>query len=208
VVVDTSTVAPGTTRSLAQLAAGTGRHLVDACILGNGHHARQGELRFMVGGDQAEFERVQPLLSMLGKEVTHVGDHGLGASMKILLNMLMGIQMQALAEAVVFGRQAGLPPEVVLQTIAASGFSSPVMKFKCGVMQRRAFAQPDFRLALMRKDLGLIRGEAQRLGVTLPAAEGAYSVLTAAVQQGYGDLDCAAVLAYMEQIAGVEEGRP
>jgi 3-hydroxyisobutyrate dehydrogenase len=203
VVVDTSTVAPGFARSVAVRAAVTGHDVLDACILGNGRHARSGELRFMVGGAKAVFEGVEPLLALMGKEVTHLGGHGRGATMKILLNMLMGIEMQALAEAVVFGVRAGLPRDVVLRTVAASGFSSPVMKFKCGVMGRRAFDTPEFRLSLMRKDMALVRSEAQELGVPMTAAEGAYSVLTAATQRGLGDLDVAAVLAYMEEISGV-----
>jgi 3-hydroxyisobutyrate dehydrogenase len=205
VVVDTSTVAPAFARATAERVAEAGHEILDACILGNGNHARSGELRFMVGGALPVFQRVEPLLTLMGKEVTHLGDHGRGASMKILLNLLMGIEMQALAEAVVFGERSGLPRDVVLRTIAASGFSSPVMKFKCGVMGRRAFDPADFRLSLMRKDLGLVRSEAQDLGIPMAATEGAYAMLTAANQRGFGDQDVAAVLAYMEEISGVEQ---
>lgn len=203
VIIDTSTVAPGFARATAELVAAGGREVLDACVIGNGNHARAGELRFLVGGAEPVLERVKPLLTLLGKEVTHLGEHGRGATMKILLNMLMGIEMQALAEAVVFGERAGLSRDVVLRTIAASGFSSPVMKFKCGVMGRRAFEKADFRLSLMRKDLALVRAEAQGLGVPMAAAEGAYATLTAATQRGFGELDVAAVLAYMEEISGV-----
>jgi 3-hydroxyisobutyrate dehydrogenase len=203
VVIDTSTVAPGFARATAERMAATGHDILDACIIGNGGHARTGELRFMVGGAGRVLERVEPLLALMGKEVTHLGEHGRGATMKILLNMLMGIEMQALAEAVVFGERAGLSRDVVLRTIAASGFSSPVMKFKCGVMGRRAFETADFRLSLMRKDMALVRAEAQELGIPMVAAEGAYATLTAATQRGLGDLDVAAVLAYMEEISGV-----
>ena len=203
VVVNTSTVAPSFARSLAGRLAQSGHRVLDACVVGNGEHARQGELRFLVGGEPDALEAVRPVLDALGKEIAHLGPHGRGASMKVLLNMVMGIEMQALAEAAALGVKAGLPAEAVLRTIAGSGFGSPVMRFKAGVMTRRAFGRPDFRLALMRKDLALARAEAQELGVPLAAAEGTYSVLTAAVQQGMGDLDCAAVLAYMERISGV-----
>jgi 3-hydroxyisobutyrate dehydrogenase len=208
VVVDASTVSPDFARATAERAARTGHPVLDARALGNGQHARQGELRFMVGGDPAVFARVRPVLDALGKEVTLLGGHGAGAAMKLVLNMLMGIEMQALAEAVVLGEGAGLARGDILRTIAASGFSSPVMRFKSGVMGRRAFDTPDFRLALMRKDLGLVRAEAQRSGVPLPAAEAAYTALTVAVQHGLGEQDCAAVLALMEDWAGREAPPP
>ncbi len=199
VIVDTSTVSPGFARTLADRAGRTGHHALDARVLGNAEHARAGELRVMVGGERGVFERVAPLLTVLGKEVSYLGDSGSAAAMKLVLNMLMGVEMQALAEAVVLGERAGLSRQSVLQTIAASGFSSPVMRFKCGVMGRRAFTPADFRLALMHKDMALVRAEAQRLEVPVPSADAAYGMLTAAVGQGLGDLDCAAVLSFMER---------
>src|SRR5690242_1665276 len=202
VVVEASTVSPGFARATAERAARTGHPVLDARALGNGQHARRGELRFMVGGDPAVFGRVRPVLDALGKEVTLLGGHGAGAAMKLVLNMLMGIEMQALAEAVVLGEGAGLARADILRTVAASGFSSPVMRFKAGVMGRRAFEDADFRLSLMRKDMGLVRAEAQRAGVPLVAADAAYTTLTAAVQHGLGEQDCAAVLALMEDWAG------
>jgi 3-hydroxyisobutyrate dehydrogenase len=166
-------------------------------------------VRVFVGGPAEVLERVAPLLALLGKEVTHVGEAGAGASMKLVLNMLMGIEMQALAEAIVFGERAGLPRDAVVKAIVNSGFSAPVMRFKAGVMQRGAFDRADFRLALMRKDLALVRSEAQRMELPMAAAEGAYNVLTAAVRDGLGDLDCAAVLVEMERLAGLADaGRP
>lgn len=203
VIVDTSTVSPGFARDLARRAGRTGHHALDARVLGNAGHARAGELRVMVGGERRVFERAAPVLAALGKQVTYLGDSGSAAAMKLVLNMLMGVQLQALAEAVVLGEQAGLPRQAVLDMIAASGFSSPVMRFKCGVMGRRAFAPADFKLSLMRKDMALIRSEAQRLQVPLAVADAAYTMLTAAVRHGLGELDCAAVLAFMEHLSGL-----
>src|SRR5205807_8493395 len=129
---------------------------------------------------------VANILAALGKEVTYLGGNGLGASMKLMLNMLMGIEMQALAEAVVFGERAGLPRDKILKMINGSGYSSPVMNFRCGIMERRSFQQVAFKLALMRKDMMLVLKESQDLGVPLPAAESAYTMLTAAIQRGLG----------------------
>jgi 3-hydroxyisobutyrate dehydrogenase len=202
-LADLSTIPPDFARRLAARLALCGVRALDACVLGNARHARDGELRIMVGGAEEDLAAVRPVLEAIGKEITHLGGHGAGATMKLALNLVMGIQMQALAEAVVFGERAGLPRETVLDLVAASGFSSPVMKFKAGVMRRRAFGRADFRLSLMRKDLTLVLADCQRLGVPMPACEAAYGALTAAVNQGLGDQDCAAILTYMERLSGL-----
>lgn len=203
-VIDMSTVPPGFARELSAKAAKAGYKSLDACVLGNPMHAREGDMRVMVGGDEATFHEVENILQILGKEVVHLGGPGLGATMKLVLNMLMGSQMQALAEAVVFGDRAGLPRDKVLEMIAASGYSSPVMKLRCGLMGRRAFHQAMFKLGLMRKDMMLVLSECQELGVPVPVTETAYSMLTAAKARGLGDLDVSALLAFMETISGID----
>jgi 3-hydroxyisobutyrate dehydrogenase len=204
-VVDMSTVPPVFARELAAKAAETGYRAIDACVLGNPQHARDGELRVMVGGDEADFQAIEPILQTIGKDIAYLGANGMGATMKLVLNMLMGVQMPALAEAVVFGERAGLPRAKILEMIAASGYSSPVMKFRCGMMGRRAFQQAAFKLALMRKDMMLVLSESQELGVPLPVSESAYAMLTAASQQGLGDFDVAAILAFQERLSGMED---
>lgn len=167
-------------------------------MLGNARHAGDGELRFMIGGDESDVDKARPVLEVLAKEIVHLGPNGKGATAKIALNLIMGVQMQVLAEAVVLGEAAGLPRGRLIEMIAASGYSSPVMRFKSGVMARRAFDRPDFRLSLMRKDLRLAMDQAADLGVSLPATAASLEVLTAAVEAGHGELDCAAILLQVE----------
>ncbi len=203
VVADLSTVAPPEARELAGVVAEAGHRPLDARVLGNVEHAREGGLRFLIGGDASDLAALRPVLDVLAKDVVHLGGHGTGAAAKVALNLLMGVQLQALSEAVVLGRRAGLCAEQLLDMIAASGYASPMMRFKSGVMARRAFGRADFRLALMRKDLRLALADAQRLEVALPATEAAYEVLTAADDEGLGDLDCAGVLLENERRAGL-----
>jgi 3-hydroxyisobutyrate dehydrogenase len=165
VVIETSTTSPEFARTLGSRLQAAGHQLLEARLLGNAQHARQGELRVMTAGPQPVSEAASSLLAELGKEVTHLGDIGAAAAMKLVLNMLMGIEMQALAEAVLLAEQAGLPRARVLAAIAASGFSSPVMRFKCQAMGRGAFSPPDFRLSLMQKDMALALAQARRLNV-------------------------------------------
>jgi 3-hydroxyisobutyrate dehydrogenase len=203
-VLDMSTVTPEFARELNGKAREAGYKHLDTCVLGNPMHARQGELRVMAGGDEADFKAVEPLLEAVGKEVTYLGEAGMGATMKLVLNMLMGVQMPALAEAVVFGERAGLDREQILEMISKSGYSSPVMSFRCAIMGQRNFEFAAFKLGLMRKDMMLVLGESQKLGVPMPVSESAYAMLTAAQQQGLGDLDVAAILAFQERMAGLE----
>jgi 3-hydroxyisobutyrate dehydrogenase len=203
VIADLSTVSPDAAREFAALIIKAGHRPLDARVLGNGRHAEQGELRFMIGGEATDVDALKPVLDVLAKDVVHLGGHGLGAVAKVALNMLMGVQLQAMSEAVVLGVRAGLDRNQLIEMIAASGYSSPMMRFKSVGMIRRDYERADFRLSLMRKDLMLAMAEAHRLGVPLPAVTAACDVLTAAVEDGAGELDCAAVLAQVEKAAGL-----
>jgi 3-hydroxyisobutyrate dehydrogenase len=204
-IVDLSTVSPEFARELSARAAEAGYRAIEACVLGAPHHARTGELRVMVGGPEEDFHAVEDLLHAIGKEVTYLGASGAGATMKLVLNMLMGVQMPALAEAVVFGERAGLDRAQILELISKSGYSSPVMSFRCPMMAERTFQRAAFRLSLMRKDMMLVLGQAQQLGVPLPVSESAYSMLTAATQQGLGELDVSAIVAFQERLSGMDD---
>ncbi|MCT2585804.1 NAD(P)-dependent oxidoreductase [Actinophytocola gossypii] len=204
IVADMSTVAPEFAVGLQARLAETGHRGLDACVLGNAQHAKDGELRFMIGGAAQDVAALAPVIEPLAKEVTHLGPGGKGATAKLALNLLMGVQMQALVEAIAFGERAGLDRQTLIKLIAAGGYSSPMMKFKAGVMARRAFEQPDFRLKLMRKDLGLVLAETQALGVPMPTTAASHDWLTAAQNRGLGEHDVAALLAFMESVAGLD----
>jgi len=205
VVADMSTVAPDFAVGLHDRLAQTGHRGLDACVLGNAQHAKDGELRFMIGGAAEDVETVRPVIAHLAKEIVHLGPSGKGATAKLALNLLMGVEMQALAEAIVFGEKAGLDRGTLIRLIAASGYSAPVMKFKAGVIARRAFENPDFRLKLMRKDLGLVLAETSRLGVPMPATAASHDWLTNAKNQGLGEHDCAAIISVLEQASGLAD---
>jgi 3-hydroxyisobutyrate dehydrogenase len=189
VLVNLSTVDP------AQLAAVPGVQMLDAGVLGNARHARTGELRLYVGGGAETLAKVRPLLDDLAKQVRHVGALGAGMELKLSLNLVMGLEMQALSEAVAYGVSRGLDRGLVLDAIAESGFSAPVMTFKARRMAARHYEAPDFRLSLMAKDLALV---ASRAGMELPLAESARATHEAAVGAGLGELDCAAILSAFE----------
>lgn len=190
VLVCAGTVDPATvTRASAQTP-----QFLDVGMLGNHEHARRGELRLFVGGPEDTFAAARPLLELLGKEVVHLGAAGSGMRMKLLLNLLMGIEVQALAEAAELGAALGLDRQMVLATAAGSGFASPVMAFKSRRMATGQYGRPDFRLRLMAKDLQLAVDESLTAGVRLPLTEAAAATHLSATRQGHGDDDCAAIV--------------
>ena len=204
-IVDMSTVPPDFARELARRAAEAGYSAIDACVYGAPHHARTGELRVMVGGAEDDFTAVTSVLEAIGKEVTYLGESGMGSTMKLVINQLMGVQMPAMAEAIVFGERAGLPRDAILKMIAGSGYSSPVMTYRCAFIGRRAFDDAKFKLDLMRKDMMYLLSESQALGVPMPVSQSSYAMLEAAKQSGLGDLDVAAMVAFMERMAGMDD---
>ncbi|MFI2351682.1 NAD(P)-dependent oxidoreductase [Streptomyces sp. NPDC019443] len=188
-LVCASTVAP---EEVVRLTGNT-HSVLDVGMLGNREHARTGELRLFVGGEERVFTAGRPLLELLGKEVVHLGELGSGMRMKLLLNLLMGIEVQALAEAVELAAATGLDRKLVLSTIAGSGFASPVMAFKSKRLAAGHFDKPDFRLRLMAKDLMLVADQAAAAGLRLPLAVAAAETHDRATEQGFGDEDCVAV---------------
>ena len=203
-LVDMSTVPPAFSRETAERAAERGYRALDACVYGAPFHARSGELRVMVGGAAEDFEALRDVFETLGKQATLMGGHGMGATMKLVLNMLMGVQMPALAEAVVFGERAGLDRDQILSAIAGTGYASPVMSFRCPMIAKRQFEPPAFRLKLMRKDMKLVLEQCLEMGVPMPVTDAACAMLTAAQQQGLGELDVAAIVALQERMTGMD----
>ncbi|MGW1979469.1 NAD(P)-dependent oxidoreductase [Streptomyces sp. NPDC001889] len=213
-VIDTSTVSPAYARRAAQRLGDLGLRRVEACVVGNPAHARKGELRVFAAGPPEDVDTVRPVLDALGRQVVHVGEPGAAATLKLALNLLLGSQLAALAEAVSLGTAAGIDREALIDLIGGSGFSSPVMSFRCPAMRDRRYAPPSFRLRLMAKDLRLSLGEAQALGLELPVTAQTLERFSGAVGAGFGDLDAAAVLAFQEgespraEAVGPTEERP
>ncbi|MET9777622.1 NAD(P)-dependent oxidoreductase [Streptomyces sp. NPDC006367] len=177
--------------------------VMDVGMLGNRDHAHNGELRLFVGGEERVFSAGRPLLEMLGKEVVHLGALGSGMRMKLLLNLLMGIEVQAMAEAAELAAACGLDKQLVLKAIAGSGFASPVMSFKSRRLASGRFDEPDFRLRLMAKDLMLATEQAAAAGLRLPLTTAAAQTHARATEQGLGDEDCAAVIRAVTRESGI-----
>ncbi|MEU1231259.1 NAD(P)-dependent oxidoreductase [Streptomyces sp. NPDC005828] len=193
-VIDTSTVSPEYARRSATRLAEAGLRRVEACVVGNPLQAREGLLRVFVSGDDADIEAVRPVLETIGSEVVPLGAPGAAATAKLILNLLLGAQVAALAEAVTYGQRAGLDRDRLLATIAGTGFSSEVMRFRAELMRKSSYRPAFFRSALMEKDLRLAVTDAARTGVAMPVLDTVRARFATVVEAGDGDHDAAVLI--------------
>lgn len=197
VVIETSTVDPRTILRLAPEFEKRGAHLLDAPVSGSVGLVAQGALTSMVGGEASALEKARPVIDALSKAVFHMGPSGSGATMKLAVNALVHAINLALSESLVLAEAGGIERSLAYEVFANSAAGSPFVQYK-----RPAFESPDetpvaFSLDLVAKDLRLILGLADRLGV--PMAQGAVNaaVANAAIEAGLGGADMSALAVYL-----------
>ena len=205
VLLDMSTISPVATKRLAEQAASRGLGYVDAPVSGGQKGAQDATLSIMVGGSDADVARVRPILEKLGKTITHLGPVGNGQVAKACNQIVVGVTIQALAEAFVLGKKAGLDP-AALARVLAGGLA------RCGVLETRGpriladdYA-PGFRVRLHHKDLTVALETAAANGVPLPATALVREQMRTLIARGEGDLDHTALVRVIEQWAGAMVG--
>jgi 3-hydroxyisobutyrate dehydrogenase-like beta-hydroxyacid dehydrogenase len=192
VLIDSSTVSPALERRIAAVCAERGVESLDAPVTGGTWGAEKGELVFMVGGEAATLARVEPILGAMGKKWFHLGPHGAGQIIKLAMNLLLALEVQALAEALALVAGAGVPAENLIGVMQASMARAPVLDIKAPMILKQDYT-PSFPLRLMHKDLGLAMDLANQIGVPLPACAAAREVYSAVKGAAKEDLDYAAV---------------
>jgi 3-hydroxyisobutyrate dehydrogenase len=192
VLVDSSTVSPALERRIAAACAERGVESLDAPVTGGTWGAEKGELVFMVGGEAATLARVEPVLGAMGKRWFHLGPHGAGQIIKLAMNLLLALEVQALAEAMALVAGAGVPAENLVTVMQASMARAPVLDIKAPMILKQDYT-PSFPLRLMHKDLGLAMDLANQIGVPLPACAAAREVYSAVKGASKEDLDYVAV---------------
>ncbi|HEV3421965.1 MAG TPA: NAD(P)-dependent oxidoreductase [Candidatus Acidoferrum sp.] len=197
VVIEMSTILPETSRELASKASQVGVQAMDVAISGSTPAAEQGTLTLLAGGNPDVFEASQPIFQAIAAKYFHMGPSGAGTTMKMVVNAILGIGMQAIAEASALGEKSGLSREILLQVLAQTAVIAPAHVGKLSRAARGDYS-PQFPLPLMNKDFRLILGLAGEVGAKMPATSAAFQVNTETLQM-YGDLDFSAVLKYMEQ---------
>ena len=202
-VIDSSTISPTVSRKMACLVAGKGASWLDAPVTGSKHGAEKGELTFMMGGDRAAFDRALPILQVLGKKHIYCGSHGLGLSAKLAQNTIQATMIEVFCEGFVLATKAGVRPETMLEIIQSSLARAALTDFKAPFIFKGDFT-PYFPLKLMHKDLELAAEAGYAQGVPMPALAAVKEVYMAAKAQGKGDLDYAAIITFLEELAGVK----
>ena len=202
VALEMSTISPETTRKLHSLGARRGIEVLDVAISGSTSAAEQGILTLLAGGNREPFSAAEPIFQAIAKQYFLLGDSGSGTAMKLVVNTLLGVGMQAIAEAVVLGEKAGLDRERLLEVLSKTAVIAPA---HVGKLARAAVNDysPQFPLRLMNKDFELILKAAAKEHVSMPATEAAFFVNSEELA-GNDDKDFSAVLRRMEEAAGFE----
>ena len=196
--IDSSTVAPALARRIAAACAERGVEFLDAPVTGGTWGAEKGELVFMVGGNAETLKRVEPVLSAMGKRWFHLGPHGAGQTVKLAMNMILALEVDALAEALALVTGAGLAGERLIEVLQSSMARATVLDIKAPMMLERNYA-PSFPLRLMHKDLGLALDLANQLGVPLPATAAAREIYNRVKGAAKEDVDYAAVARFWQR---------
>jgi 3-hydroxyisobutyrate dehydrogenase-like beta-hydroxyacid dehydrogenase len=199
--VDMSTIAPPDSRRIGAALAERGAAMLDAPVTGSSPRAEEGSLTIMVGGEQAEYLRVRPLLESMGRLIVHVGELGQGEMLKLINNALGAANAAAVAEALVLASATGIDLEALVQVAGAGSGGSVQLELKSGPMREHDFSTL-FKTAHMLKDVRLCLEEAQAAGVPFPAAAHARDLLTAAIGRGHADDDYASLIEAAEGLAG------
>lgn len=203
ILIDSSTISPAVSRKFACHLAGKGASMLDAPVTGSKHGAEKGELTFMIGGEQETLERAMPVLRVLGKKHIYCGQQGLGLAAKLAMNAILSTMVEIFSEGFVMATKAGVQPQTLLEIMQSSLARSGIVDFKAPFVFKGDFT-PYFPLKLMHKDLELAMEAAYAQGVSMPATAAVKEVYGAAKAQGKGDLDYAAVITFLEGLAGVE----
>jgi 2-hydroxy-3-oxopropionate reductase len=203
IVVDMSSISPIATKAFARKINALGADYIDAPVSGGEVGAKAASLTIMCGGDEAVFAKVRPLLEKMGKNITLVGGNGDGQTTKVANQIIVALNIAAVAEALLFASKAGADPAKVRQALMGGFAASRILEVHGERMVKRSF-EPGFRIRLHQKDLGLAMQGARELGLALPQTAGAAQLMQVCAANGMADLDHSALVKALELMAGHE----
>ena len=204
VYIDMSTVSPEVSVELAERVRSIGARMLDGPVSGSVPQAETGTLTIMVGGEEAAFRLVQPVLRELGQTVTRVGGNGHGLLLKLAINISLAVQTLAFSEGLLLAERGGIDPRLAARVMSTSAIGSPMLRTRVPLLldlPERAW----FDVELMQKDVRLALQAARGLDVPLPSAATADDMLAKARELGYGGRDIAAL---HEVLARLDETVP
>ena len=203
VYVDMSTVSPAASRELAARVAAQGSQMLDAPVSGSVITLEQGNLSIMVGGDQATFQKIKPILQNIGPKVNYVGANGLAVTMKIATNLSLAVQMLAFSEGVLLAEKAGIPRTTAVEVLLNSVIASPMVKYR-GPFVLKLPDEAWFDVNMMQKDMTLALELGRQLDVPLPTTAATNEMLTAARGMGMAKEDFATLFNVLARMSGAK----
>jgi 2-hydroxy-3-oxopropionate reductase len=206
VVVDMSSISPIATKTFAQKINALGCDYLDAPVSGGEVGAKNATLSIMVGGPEATFERIKPLFELMGKNITLVGGNGDGQTAKVANQIIVALNIEAVAEALLFAAKAGADPTRVRLALMGGFASSKILEVHGDRMVKRTF-DPGFRIELHQKDLNLALSSARALGVSLPNTAMAQELFNSCAAHGGKAWDHSAMLKALEKMSNFEIGQ-
>lgn len=205
-VIDMSSISPIVTGELAQAVNAKGGLYLDAPVSGGEVGAKAQTLTIMVGGPNAAFNRAKPLFDLMGKNITHIGAHnGAGQSCKIANQIIVGLNIEAVSEALLFASKAGCDPAIVREALMGGFASSKILEVHAERMINRTF-NPGFRIKLHQKDLNLALESARSLGVSLPNTANCQELFNSCVANGGAEDDHSGLIKALENMANHQIG--
>jgi 2-hydroxy-3-oxopropionate reductase len=200
-IIDFSSIRPDVTTALAEQARAKGFRLLDAPVSGGEKGAVDAVLSIMVGGDPEDFAEAKPILDAVGRTIVHVGPSGAGQTVKAANQLIVAVNIEVLAEAVVFLEAYGVDTEAALEVLGGGLAGSKVLDQKRSNMLGRSF-EPGFRIDLHHKDMGIVTAAAREAGVVIPLGAVAAQLMASARANGDGGLDHSALLRGVERLSG------
>ena len=206
IVVDMSSISPIATKDFAKKINALGCEYLDAPVSGGQVGAKGGTLTIMVGGKEAVFQTVKPMFDLMGKNITLVGDNGAGQVTKVANQIIVALNIEAVAEALLFASKAGADPARVREALMGGFASSRILEVHAERMIKRTF-DPGFRIELHQKDLNLALNSARALGVSLPNTANAQELFNSCLAYGGKAWDHSAMVKALEKLANFEVGQ-
>jgi 3-hydroxyisobutyrate dehydrogenase-like beta-hydroxyacid dehydrogenase len=203
IIADSSTISYSATLRFAERVKARGADYVDAPMTGSKIGAGNGTLIFMVGGEAATIDRLNPLFAAMGKKIFRMGETGKGQATKLAMNLQIALIFEGFAEALTLATKLGVDAKQLVSLIEATMVRSGVVEYKAPFVLNRDFT-PNFPLRLMHKDILLTLEAAKEARVKLPALETVEEIYDLATEEGQSDLDYAATLTLLEKWAGVQ----
>jgi 2-hydroxy-3-oxopropionate reductase len=206
IVVDMSSISPIATKEFAKKINYLGCEYLDAPVSGGQLGAKGATLTIMVGGSNTTFARVKPIFELMGKNITLVGGNGAGQITKVANQIIVALNIEAVAEALVFASKAGADPAKVREALMGGYASSKILEVHGDRMVKRTF-DPGFRIELHQKDLNMALSSARALGVSLPNTATAQELFNSCTAHGGKAWDHSAMVRALEKLANFEIGQ-